>query len=131
MLWIVAGIICVLAWLYLLLARGGFWRVGKHVLPLLPHAQSFRVAAIVPARNEAAVVNQSVASLLTQAGNNSIHIFLVDDSSTDGTAQVASQAAEQVGKSSALTLIQGAALPPGWTGKLWAMQQGVVRAREW
>ena len=128
---IVAGIICVLVWLYLVLARGGFWRVGKHVLPPLPHRQSFRVAVIVPARNEAAFVSQSVASLLNQTGNNSIHIFFVDDSSTDGTAEVVRQAAEQAGKSSALTVVQGTALPSGWTGKLWAMQQGMACAREW
>jgi hopene-associated glycosyltransferase HpnB len=127
----IAGIISVLIWLYLLLAHGGFWRVSKHLPPAKLAAQSScRVAVIIPARNEAGVVGQSISSLLNQTGSHSIHIFLVDDGSTDGTAEVARQAAAQAGKSSALTIMEGASLPSGWTGKLWAMQQGVERARE-
>src|SRR5215510_6283904 len=122
----------VLVWLYLLLVRGGFWRVSRHLPRSLPDERSsWRVAVIVPARNEAEVIGQSIMSLLRQTGNNSIHIFLVDDSSSDGTAEIAQQAAEQAGKSKDLTVIGGSPLPTGWTGKLWAVQQGIEQAREW
>jgi len=133
MLAIVVGIITVLVWLYLLLARGGFWRVKKHLgtVTALGHGQrSCRMAVIVPARNEAEFIGQSITSLLNQSGNHSIQIFLVDDGSTDGTADVARRAAVKTGKPSALTVIAGLPLPAGWTGKLWAMQQGIQRARE-
>src|SRR5215510_3415597 len=122
----------VLVWLYLLLARGGFWRVSRHLPRSLPDAPpSSRVAVIIPARNEAEVIGRSLTSLLTQNGNHTIHIFLVDDSSSDGTAEIAQQAAKQVSRSQDLTVIKGRPLPNGWTGKLWAVQQGIEQAREW
>jgi hopene-associated glycosyltransferase HpnB len=124
-----AGALCLLAWLYLLLARGGFWRVSKLLPPVLnPTAATSgrRVAVIIPARNEAAAVGQSVRSLLAQSGTHHVHIFLVDDGSTDGTAEVARRA----GATSVLTIIAGKPLPAGWTGKLWAVQQGIEAARD-
>lgn len=128
MLALIAGIFSVLIWLYLLLARGGFWRVGRHLLQSLDRQTSYRIAVVVPARNEAEVIEQSIKSLLEQLGNNSIHIFLVDDNSSDGTAETALRAAAQTNQSSALTIIPGSPLPSGWTGKLWAVQQGIERA---
>ncbi len=126
----IPGIVCLFIWLYLLLAHGGFWRVAKSLPPgALPQAKPCRIAVIVPARNEADVVGESLASLLRQTGGHSVHIFLVDDASSDGTAEVARLAAEQAGRASALTVIQGKPLPSGWTGKLWAMQQGIERAQ--
>lgn len=131
----IAGIISLLAWLYLLFARGGFWRVKKKLAPKLLNAAghskrtSCRVAVIIPARNEAGVVGQSIASLLNQVGVHQIHIFLVDDASTDGTADAAGQAAAQVHRAADLTIIQARPLPAGWTGKLWAMQQGIEAAQ--
>lgn len=131
MLAITAGTASALIWLYLLLARGGFWRVAKHRPPApVKPPSSRRVAVIIPARNEAAVVGRSVASLLGQTGNHEIHIFLADDASRDATASVAREAAAQTGKSSALTVITVESLPAGWTGKLWAVQQGIERALE-
>jgi hopene-associated glycosyltransferase HpnB len=125
-----AAICSLLIWLHLLLARGGFWRTRKHLPPRARQAGPHRIAAIVPARNEAEVIAGSIGSLLKQDGNNSLHVFLVDDSSSDGTAEIAREAAAQSGKSDALTIIPGRPLPPGWTGKLWAVQQGIERARE-
>lgn len=92
--------------------------------------RSHRVAVIIPARNEADVIAQSITSLLNQSGNNRIHIFLVDDSSADSTAERARHAAAEAGKSTLLTVINGSPLEPGWTGKLWAVQQGIERACE-
>jgi len=121
-----AGGISVLIWGYLLLARGGFWRVAVPREKTMRHGPLTRVAAIVPARNEAQVIARSVGSLIGQAGPVSLHIFVVDDASTDATARLASEAARAA--PAALTVIHGAPLPPGWTGKLWAMQQGIEAA---
>lgn len=121
-----AGAVSALIWAYLLLGRGRFWRVSRTT----PAAQEFtrRVAVVVPARNEAAVIAQSLNSLLRAAGN-SLHVYLVDDGSSDGTAQTARQTAASLGKMESLTILEGQPLPPGWSGKLWAVSQGVAAAR--
>ena len=125
----IAGAVAALIWAYLLLGRGGFWRIGKMIAPVAAPEPGCRVAVIIPARNEAAVIVRSIASLLESAGE-SLHIFLVDDSSSDGTAQIARQAAASMGKLASLTVLQGQPLPPGWSGKLWAVSQGVAAARD-
>lgn len=131
MLALIAGILNVLIWLYLMLAHGGFWRVSRHLsLPFRKQQSSCRIAVVISARNEAEVIGRSIASLLNQRGNNSIHVFVVDDGSTDRTAEIARQTAAQTNQSSDLTVIEGQPLPPGWTGKLWAVQQGVERAQD-
>jgi hopene-associated glycosyltransferase HpnB len=118
-----------LIWLYLLLARGGFWRVSRLFPPLPPnHDLARRVVAIIPARNEAAVIGDAVQSLLQQDFAGSIHVIVVDDGSTDGTEAAAAAAARSVGAADRLTVITGAPLAPGWSGKLWAMSQGVAAA---
>ena len=114
-------------WAYLLLARGRFWR--PDTLPAPGPGVSARVVAVVPARNEAEHIAQAVGSLLTQHWDGQVQVIVVDDGSTDGTADVARQAAAAAGAAERLTVISGAALPQGWTGKLWAMAQG-VRAAE-
>jgi hopene-associated glycosyltransferase HpnB len=85
---------------------------------------------IIPARNEADVVDRVVRSLLRQSGQSAIHIFLVDDGSTDSTAQVARAAATAVGQPENLTVVPGTPLPSGWSGKLWALEQGIELARQ-
>ena len=127
---IVSATISALTWTYLLLGRGWFWRIRKLVLPSEAAAGIMgRVAVIVPARNEVEVIGRSIGSLLSQTGLEHIHIFLVDDGSDDGTAEAARMAAGKAGKDDCLTVIQGQPLPPGWTGKLWALHQGVQQAR--
>lgn len=130
MLAVIAGIITLLIWTWLLLGQGGFWRVRSFLA--LPRSSDLTasIAVIIPARDEADVVGRCISSLLQQTYRGPVHIFLVDDGSNDGTAQAARQAAEQSGKASALTVIQGTPLPAGWSGKLWAVQQGVQRATE-
>jgi hopene-associated glycosyltransferase HpnB len=117
-----------LIWGYLLFGRGGFWRIQHAATPLPANQIPARIAVIIPARNEADVIGRAIISLLRQSGTNSIHIFLVDDSSTDGTAQVAREAA--AGRAEMLTVIEGRPLASGWSGKLWAVQQGIELARE-
>jgi hopene-associated glycosyltransferase HpnB len=82
----------------------------------------------MPARNEADVIARSVGSLLAQDYPGPFTLILVDDESDDGTAAAARAAAEALGATDRLAVIGGAPLPEGWTGKLWAMSQGVTRA---
>ena len=118
----------VATWSYLALARGGFWR-AKNARPAASDKTGFRggVVAVVPARNEAELIGPVITSLLSQSV--AMPVILVDDESTDGTADVARWAAEKAGKSEALIVIQSKPLPSGWTGKLWSMHQGIERAR--
>lgn len=124
---IAAGVLSLLIWAYLVLARGGFWRIDPAVSPQDVNINPVHIAVIIPARNEADVVGLAIRSLLQQTGAHKIHIFLVDDASTDGTAQAARSALAE-GHAQNLTVIQGSPLPPGWSGKLWAMEQGIEHA---
>ena len=113
-------------WTYLLFARGGFWRgAERDDHPALPQPADVvaAVTAVIPARNEADVVGRAVSSLLSQ--RPALDIVLVNDLSSDGTAEVAYGAAAALGASNRLTVLSGRPLPPGWTGKLWALQQGI------
>ena len=83
---------------------------------------------VVPARNEAEVIGKSVAALLQQSCADAVHIFVVDDNSTDATAEVARSAAAESGHGKRVSIISGRPLPPGWSGKLWAVQQGIEQA---
>jgi hopene-associated glycosyltransferase HpnB len=109
-------------WLYLLLARGGFWRMHISPAPKLS-APAPLIAVVIPARNEEAVVGQAIASLVHQNYPGPLHIFLVDDHSTDRTV-------ERAGASDRLTIVKAPPLAEGWTGKLWAVSQGLQRASE-
>lgn len=124
MLLITIATIPVLIWLYLLIGRGGFWRAEKNQLPKgLPKIASKSVAVVIPARNEAAVIGDALASLFAQSFPAPLWVVVVDDASEDGTAEVARAAGN-------VTLISGEPLPPGWTGKLSALSQGVTKALE-
>ncbi|MFZ0731357.1 MAG: glycosyltransferase [Candidatus Sulfotelmatobacter sp.] len=122
------AVLTVVIWSYLVFARGSFWRI-KSAKPDASDntAISGGVVAVIPARNEAALIGSVVTSLLNQSAP--VPVILVDDESVDGTADVARRAAEKAGKSDALIVIQSKPLPPGWTGKLWAMHQGIEHAR--
>ena len=82
------------------------------------------ICAVMPARNEADMVPHSLRSLLQQDYPGRVQVILVDDHSTDGTGAIAQQVAAELGKSRQLTVLPAATLPKGWTGKLWAMEQG-------
>lgn len=129
-------------WIYLLLFRGQFWRVDQETessnainRPLQSlHGECSQdwpaVCVVIPARNEAAVLPSSLGSLLTQSYGGPLRVILIDDQSDDGTAQVARRTAENLGRSDQLEIRAGTPLPEGWSGKLWAMDQGVRRAEE-
>lgn len=117
------------AWLYLLLARGGFWRAAERDDGDQPRPAAWpAVTAVIPARNEADGVGRCIGSLLAQDYPGGLSIVLVDDDSSDGTAAVAQQAAEAAGGTDRLTVLSGKPLASGWTGKLWALSQGIDAA---
>jgi hopene-associated glycosyltransferase HpnB len=118
-------------WLYLLLARGGFWRaVDRDEWAARPPEAWPTVTTVIPARDEADVIGQSLTSLLAQDYPGTFRVIIIDDQSRDGTAEVARHAAATAGAAERLTVLYGSPLPPGWTGKLWALQQGVDRAED-
>jgi hopene-associated glycosyltransferase HpnB len=117
-------------WIYLIAARGGFWaaRIREEGLaPPIPAAWP-AIAVVVPARNEAEHIARSLSSLLAQDYPGRLAIIVVDDQSTDGTASDAERVATASRGIPQLTVIEGAPLPPGWTGKVWAMSQGMAQA---
>jgi hopene-associated glycosyltransferase HpnB len=127
-MFIAAGVLSLVIWAYLVLVRGGFWRIYPAAPASDVKVSPVHIAVVIPARNEADVVGRAVRSLLQQKGVHRTHIFLVDDASTDGTAQAARDAAIAAGREQNLTVVSASPLPPGWSGKLWAMQQGIQHA---
>ncbi len=124
------AVVALAAWAHLLLGRGRFWTGSIRDDRDLPDAMPSRwpaVAAVVPARNEADMIPDSMPSLLGQDYPGQFSVILIDDNSTDGTVAVAQGLAAAA--PDRLAIIQGAGLPPGWTGKLWAMRQGIARAQ--
>jgi hopene-associated glycosyltransferase HpnB len=87
-----------------------------------------RVTAVIPARDEVETIAATIRSLLGQAYPGLLSVVLVDDESRDGTAAAARAAATAAGSSDRLTVLTGRPLPAGWTGKLWAVHQGVAQA---
>jgi hopene-associated glycosyltransferase HpnB len=121
---LVFGFLPLAIWLYLLLARRGFWRLQERDTSPVPTPADWpSVIAVVPARNEADVIQQSISSLLAQDYSGEFRVILVDDQSEDGTGELA--LALNNGR---LAVLKGGARPSGWTGKLWAMRQGADHA---
>jgi hopene-associated glycosyltransferase HpnB len=126
---VISGLLCLVIWIYLLIAHGRFWRVRRLPEELRPsRAMEGTIAVVIPARDETDVIGRSVESLLRQTCALSMHVFVVDDHSSDGTSDVVREAARHCGHSEALDVIAGSELPAGWTGKLWAVEQGVQQA---
>jgi hopene-associated glycosyltransferase HpnB len=116
----VAGAASLAAWVYLIFGRGGFWRI-EEALPPKMTGPARSVAVVIPARNEEPVVGQAIASLLQQDYAGYVHVFLVDDHSADATIAAA-------GQHERLTIVKARPLPEGWTGKLWAVSEGLQEA---
>jgi hopene-associated glycosyltransferase HpnB len=127
MLGIVIGFSALAVWVYLIAARGGFWLAAVRDEGGPAPAQWPAVVAVIPARDEAETIGQTVGSLLAQDYPGTFTVVVIDDGSSDGTAEVARRAA--AASPERLTVVSGTALPAGWTGKLWAMRQGVASAQ--
>lgn len=125
-----AGVISLIVWIALLVARGGFWRVAERFEGLdfsEPRRGWPSVTAIAPARNEAALLRETLPRLLGQDYPGRFTIAVVDDQSSDETALIARRLIRGNPRAS---VIDGAKPPNGWTGKLWALHQGLCWADE-
>lgn len=121
--------ISVIIWVILLGFWGQFWRCNQLLLDLSPESSISKdypsICAVIPARNEAEMIPLTLRSLFQQSYPGSFTIILVDDNSTDNTAIIAQEIAHELNKNQQLHIISGAPLPAGWSGKLWAMEQGI------
>lgn len=127
-------------WLYLATMHGTFWRLREFdqdpvaqasagaSAPSAPPINPPSVIAIVPARNEAATIAQTLTSLFQQTYPGEFSVILVDDHSEDATAQIARQVAQDLKAESRIDILSAAPLPAGWTGKLWALNEGVIHS---
>jgi len=123
----ILSLIALAIWSYLLACRGGFWlaRERDDVGASAPAVAAWpSVTAVIPARDEADVITRSVGSLLAQDYAGELRIVVVDDQSSDGTAE----AARALNSSGRLEILRGVERPSGWTGKPWALKQGIGRA---
>lgn len=121
------GAAALTAWIVIVFLRDRFWwtRERDHFdIPSEPIRWP-SVTAVVPARDEAEVIGESIGSLIAQKYPGDFRIILVDDNSSDGTGEIARAAAAG---SDRLTVLNGAPLAAGWTGKLWAVNQGIAAA---
>jgi hopene-associated glycosyltransferase HpnB len=116
--------ISLVIWLYLLFGRGFFWLERPPPAPPAPPRRP-AIVAVIPARDEAATIGETVASLLRQDYAGDLDIVLVDDHSSDGTGAVARAAAHAAGGVERLTIVPARQLPAGWTGKMWAVAEGL------
>ena len=112
-------------WVYLFFARGSFWRLQGDSTEPDSQTPWPRIVAIVPARNEAETIARAVASLAKQDYPGDFSIVVVDDHSSDGTGTLALKGAEKAPAPTRIAVHAAAELPPGWTGKVWAMNEGV------
>jgi hopene-associated glycosyltransferase HpnB len=125
------GVLSLAIWLYLVFARGAFWRLRPFDDDLAQHAAPNKwpsVVAIVPARNEAETIGQTLAALLQQDYAGELSVIVVDDHSEDATSQIAQRIAQQKNAESRVEIHPASTLPAGWTGKLWALNEAVTRA---
>jgi hopene-associated glycosyltransferase HpnB len=129
---VAACLLAAAAWVYLLVGHGTFWRTDCR----LPRAAGAdpgiwpSIVAVIPARDEAAMLPETLPSLLTQEYPGAFSVVLVDDGSSDGTAAAAGSLGRKPGVTAALRVIEGTPPPAGWAGKVWAMAQGVTAAGE-
>lgn len=115
------GLITLAIWLVLILGRGMFWR--PHLPAAAPEPSQWRsVVAVVPARDEAEVIERSIGSLLRQDYPGEFSVILVDDHSSDDTTKLARRLDDR----GRLCIVAAPPVPHGWTGKLWAMNSGVA-----
>ena len=113
-------------WLFLLLLWGQFWLADPQLIINTSILQKFPIVrVIIPARNEAQLLNQSLTSVLKQDYLGDFSVVLIDDNSTDSTQAIAKKTAETLQLTDKIKIISGQPLPSDWKGKLWAIEQGI------
>jgi hopene-associated glycosyltransferase HpnB len=118
------ALLSLVIWLYLVLLHGRFWSSGPELQPVTAARPGDATAypdvdIIVPARDEVETIGPVIASLVAQDYPGNFRVTLVDDNSTDGTAAAA-------GTAPRLRVLPGQPKPAGWSGKLWAVSQGIA-----
>lgn len=116
-------------WLYLALLHSRFWFADQRITSISVKNKNIpSVVAVIPARDEADGIGRTVRSLLDQDYAGAFSIVVVDDNSTDGTADAAGAVLRDAAERARLKIVAGAPLPAGWVGKMWAVSQGVALA---
>lgn len=126
------AVLSLLIWLGLFFFNGQFWQIWNSDADaevVAPPSVWPIVVAVVPARNEAATIAQTISALAKQKYPGQFSIIVVDDHSDDGTGALARKAAAEAGASGSVGVLSAPNLQPGWTGKLWALQAGVEAAQ--
>jgi len=113
-----AALLSLSLWVGMVMVHRRFWRADQRLEEAGELETWPRVAAVIPARDEAATIGRTVTSLLAQDYPGELLVIVVDDNSDDGTAEAA-------GSNPRLRVVAGQPLAEGWTGKLWAVGQGV------
>lgn len=114
-------------WAYLVMGHGDFWLTSMRLPAEPPEPERWpSVGVVIPARDEAAVLPETLPTLLAQDYPGELAVWLVDDDSSDGTAALAHTLADRTGR--AFTVLTAPPSAPGWTGKLNALQCGVAAA---
>jgi hopene-associated glycosyltransferase HpnB len=112
------ALLSLLIWCYLFFGHGRFWKSAPQLAAGVP-AEWPELDIIVPARDEAPTIGPVIRSLLAQEYAGTFRVILVDDNSTDGTAAAA-------GTAPGLTVIRLQTKPADWSGKMWALSQGIA-----
>jgi hopene-associated glycosyltransferase HpnB len=123
------GFICGAVWIYLIFGRGSFWRsnIRDAAYPARDVDHWPAVTVVIPARNESEFIGASVQSLLRQNYSGRLTVIVVDDDSSDDTAAIAARAAGMA-RERQVNVISGKGPARGWTGKLWALKEGIAAA---
>ena len=119
LIWIISLVLLILFSLITILNTLTFPRLRPVNRQHQSEDRLLKVSLLIPARNEAAVIQETIRAACAQ-DYPEVEIILLDDGSSDGTADLARQAA---GDSAHFQVVQGQPLPAGWTGKNWACQQ--------
>ena len=115
-------------WLHLFFARGNFWQLHEEPTEHTGLKRWPRVVAIVPARNEGETIGRAVTSLAKQDYPGAFSAIVVDDHSDDGTADLARKVAAECNAAERISVHPASELPADWTGKVWAMNEGIAEA---
>ncbi len=127
---IVAGGLCLVVWLTIGIAPPRPWDlspIAERQLPPPDPSVLPGVTVVVPARDEAAIIPSTLPELLGQRYAGRLEIKLVDDRSSDETAEVANELIKRNNASGRAQVVRGSDLPSGWVGKVWALAQGAER----
>jgi hopene-associated glycosyltransferase HpnB len=116
------------AWLAVLFLTAGSWRTRERLEPRATRAVADidlgGVSVLIPARNEAAAIATTLEALAAQGPG--LDVIVIDDQSDDSTAATAAETGARLADRLALRIVAGEPLPPGWGGKLWALEQGLA-----